>query len=105
MIETGMGREFGKIKVTTNETELLEVEARMAADMVIKWGMIVAEPDGEDSSGREKTKLMSVENLVERAFRTAKLILETARRENLIHTPPTLKEIADFEKANNERTQ
>jgi UTP-glucose-1-phosphate uridylyltransferase len=44
----------------------------MAIDLVIKWGMVAAVCDGEDSCGRAKLRLMTPDELVDRAMETAR---------------------------------
>jgi len=78
--------------IVIHETELLENEAKIALDLIIKWGMVAASDDGEDSTGRAKMKLLTPEEVVTRAFDCAKLALEEARKRNLTHTVDKLYE-------------
>ncbi len=73
----------------------LGLEARIAIEMVQKWGMIAAMDDGEDSAGRHRVRLMTVEELVQRACDSAqKLIEEFEKREWLLELPePQTKDI------------
>ena len=50
-----------------HENEHLELKAKVALSMLEKWGMVAAEPDGEDSAGRAKLKLPSADDLAKRA--------------------------------------
>ena len=68
------------------ETELPELEARFALNLLERWGMVMAEPDGEDTAGRQKLKLMSPNVLVERAFEVARLAMAECRTRGLMHT-------------------
>lgn len=72
------------------EQEALEQEARIAQEMIAKWGMVAGVPDGEDSSGRLRLRLMTPQELVDRAFETAKLFMAYARQNNLVHIAPSL---------------
>ena len=48
-------------------------EAELAIEFIARWGMVAAEPDGEDTAGRQKLKPMSPEQVVDRALRVAEL--------------------------------
>jgi len=48
-------------------------EARLATNLIEKWGMVAAMPDGEDSSGRQKARMMDPSEIVHRACETARL--------------------------------
>jgi hypothetical protein len=72
-------------EIFTHETEHLENEAKLAFSLVERWGMVAALPDGEDSSGRSKLRLMTVEELTERAFKTAESFFKYARDNGLMH--------------------
>lgn len=62
--------------------------ARMATTMVEKWGMVTAESDGEDTSGRAKLRLSTPDELVTRAVDTAeKLIAALRERGHVVRTP------------------
>ena len=50
------------------------LEAHLATEIVIRWGMVAATPDGEDSSGRAKVRLLTPQELIERACETAQLL-------------------------------
>ena len=49
-----------------------------AAAFIERWGMVAAMPDGEDAAGRSKLRLMSPQELVDRAYETADLIVNRA---------------------------
>ncbi len=57
---------------TVQRTDLF---AEAVLEMITKWGMIATCPDKEDSSGRAKVRLLTPEELVERAMETTKLAL------------------------------
>ena len=71
--------------VTVHNTEIPEDEAKLALDLISRWGMVAAMPDGEDSSGRSKVRLSTPEELSERAFSTAKIAFETVRANGLMY--------------------
>lgn len=94
------GYEGGNVQL--NDTDHLEFEARLALAMIEHWGQVAGMPDGETASGRPKLRLATPEELVERAFTCARIGMERARAEGLIHNGPTL---ADIEKAESENKQ
>ena len=55
----------------------LELRARVALTLIEKWGTISAQPDGEDSSGRQKWKCEPPQDLVNRCFSIAELFVMT----------------------------
>ena len=59
MIETKMKR-HGMI---LHETEILEQEAKLASDFIVRWGCVAAVPDGEDKAGRPQLRLMTEDEL------------------------------------------
>lgn len=90
------GIEYGRVCI--NETEHLEKEAEFAASMVEKWGIVAGMPDGEDSSGRAKGRVMTPEELVERAFSVATLFYAEAKKRGLVAKSPTLQECHEAKK-------
>lgn len=70
--------------------------AQFAMVLIERWGMVMGEPDGEDSAGRAKLKLMSVDDTVARACRTAQVAFEQfALKDWLLEVPnPTEEELA-----------
>jgi len=79
------------------DTEHLEIEAKLAASMCERWGMVAAEADGEDTAGRQKLKLSTPAGLVERAFAVSKLFMDRARKDGLVHTSPDMPPVEDRE--------
>jgi hypothetical protein len=78
-------------------TELLQfdVEGKIVIDLITRWGMVAAMPDGEDSAGRQKLRLMTPEELVERAVESARLFVKVAKDESLcimLDEPPPLQD-------------
>mgnify|MGYP003659998928 CR=1 FL=1 len=71
--------------VTIHNTEIPEDEAKLALDLITRWGMVAGVPDGEDSSGRSKLRLSTPEELSERAFNTAKVAFDTIRANGLMY--------------------
>jgi hypothetical protein len=82
----------GKYDTRMQEREQFENVAKLAAEIMCKWGMVCAFPDGEDSSGRAKQRLMTEEELVSRAFKSAELFMKYARDNGHIFVCPSLEE-------------
>ena len=74
---------------------LFGAEAKIAIEMVQKWGLIAAIDDGEDSAGRHRVRMMTIGELVQRACDSAqKLIEEFEKREWFLELPePQTKDI------------
>ena len=81
--------------IVIHETEILESEAVFAAEIITRWGAVASAPDGEDSSGRSKLRLMTPEELVARSFETAGLFMKHARENNLVHNPGNIDDFFD----------
>ena len=69
--------------ISLHETELLEFEAKLAIELLTKWGMVAATEDGEDTAGRSKMRLLRPAEVVNRAFECAELALIKARTKGL----------------------
>lgn len=50
-------------------------KADLAVRMIERWGVVVAEPDGEDSAGRQKLRMLSEIEVVQRACNMADLAI------------------------------
>lgn len=70
------------------QTARLNTPACIAVHLAEKFGLIAAVPDGEDSAGRSKARLMTPPEMVERAAETAKLLwLEFQKRDWILEVP------------------
>lgn len=76
-----------------NEPEVFNYKARLAAAMVERWGCVACEVDGEDSSGRQKMRLATADELVNRAVEVAELLVERFREKNWNTIMPTLESL------------
>lgn len=70
-------KEMYKPGVVIDRTRVMTLEADILRDLVSRWGLIAAIPDGEDSAGRSKFRLQTPDELVDRATRTTELIMES----------------------------
>ncbi len=46
-------------------------QAELAMTLIERWGMVAGDVDGEDSAGRQKIRLQTPDELIERACKTA----------------------------------
>lgn len=51
--------------------------ARLAMELVARWGIVAATDGGEDAAGRSKLKLQSPTEVVERAMETADKLISS----------------------------
>lgn len=71
-----------------HETENLDRVGEIAFDLIRTNGFLTGCPDGEDSQGRAKMKLLSPEDLVDRAFAIAETFMSVAKdREHIVTAP------------------
>jgi hypothetical protein len=70
--------------VTIHTKEGLNTEATYAMHLAERFALISAEDDGEDSAGRQKLRLATPEEVVERACNIAGLMFVTFRKLNWV---------------------
>jgi hypothetical protein len=59
--------------------------AKIAIEMAQRWGMVAAIPDGEDTAGRQKLRLMTPAELAQRAVATTlALVIELTAKGMMI---------------------
>src|SRR4051812_7981894 len=83
-------------EVVFHSTEAPTEEARMAMVFCEKWGMVSGDSDGEDSAGRQKFKLSSVEDVVSRATTMATTLFDEFRKRGWLLKVPTLEEAEEI---------
>ena len=66
------------------DSHVVTLEGRCALGMIEKWGMVAAIEGGEDSAGRQKLRLATPAELVERAFETARLAFKEVTERGLL---------------------
>lgn len=69
--------------------------ARFAMACIERWGMVAAEPDGEDSTGRQKLKLSRPRDIVYRAMECADMVFEEFDRAGWLVNVPSVDELRD----------
>jgi hypothetical protein len=75
-------------RVGVHDPLWLTAVGRMSVVFVEKWGMVAATPDGEDSAGRMKLRLLTPAELTQRAVETAELVYaEVQKRGHFIELP------------------
>ena len=73
----------------------MSLVGRMAEAYVERWGMVAAIPDGEDSGGRQKMRLPTTKELVDRAFDIAEAVFSTATERGNVFEAPDIQAIFD----------
>ncbi len=74
-------------------TEAPDRAASFAMELLEKWGLVAAMPDGEDSSGRAKMRLPTTQELVTRSFDIAEAAMAEARTRGMMVDLPDLNQI------------
>uniref|UniRef100_A0A6H1ZB18 Uncharacterized protein n=1 Tax=viral metagenome TaxID=1070528 RepID=A0A6H1ZB18_9ZZZZ len=75
-------------EVSIYHTKFPNLRAVLASELLARWGLVVARPDGEDTAGRQKAALMSPAEIVERACNVADLaISEMEKRDWFLEVP------------------
>ena len=95
MIQSKVVKKYGDKVMATNETEMFEREAAIAIACIERWGMVAGIPDGEDSSGRARIRLAAPQELVDRGFEVARLVMKKARGAKLMHSLPDISEFGE----------
>lgn len=90
-------------KFATHDRDLPEWEARLACSMIERWGMAAAVEDGEDAAGRAKLRIMTPQELVERACEVAALSIEQFRARGWVQLAPSFADLEAYEKAEKDK--
>jgi len=70
------------------QTKYPSLRARLAIDLLERWGLVASRTDGEDSAGRQQIELMAPAEIVGRACNIADLaISEMEARGWLLEVP------------------
>jgi len=83
-------------------TEQLTPKARLALEWAARWAMVAAEPDGEDSAGRQKARRLTPAEISTHACDTVAAIWEEFRARGwILDTPPYSELVAKLQDAEN----
>jgi hypothetical protein len=94
MMQLKIARQFDDVpRLIVHETECQNFEARLTVSLLEKWGMVAAEPDGEDSAGRAKLRLSTATELAQRACNVAEECTKEMRKRGWFITAPTWEEM------------
>lgn len=69
--------------------------ATFAMSCLERWGVVASEPDGEDSAGRQKLRLLSVTDLVARACDTAEQAFKAFDQRGWLLAIPSYQEMVE----------
>lgn len=86
-------KRFGDEEVVIVKREINKPIADLAAAFIERWGMVAGRPDGEDSSGRAKLALLTPEEVIDRACKTAELADAEFRKRKWILTIPKTEDL------------
>ncbi len=97
MLESKVAKHYphDTLGILWHQNEKAEAEANLAFVFIEHWGMVAGEIDGEDSAGRQKLRLLTPEEIVDRAFIIAHTAIDRARSLGLIHQGPKLTDLSD----------
>lgn len=74
-------------------------EARFAMALVERWGLVVGEPDGEDSAGRSKLRALTSEELADKACDASQALYTKMDSLGWFFDIPDQEEIRDMRKS------
>jgi hypothetical protein len=78
----------GLIRAQVHSNLCHTIKSEMAYNLIKYWATVAATPDGEDSSGRQKLRLQTPEELVAKSFDVTEKFFAEATRRNWIHNFP-----------------
>ena len=78
---------------TDHQKRFPTCRAKIAVDMATRWGMVAGKPDGEDTRGRAKLDLLSPKEVVDRAVKTADLLVSELEERGWFDMMPDLAEL------------
>lgn len=81
--------------ITTHETELLGIRAKLAINFAERWGMVAAIPDGEDSAGRQRLRMATTEEVSSRACDMVKTMFDEFEKRDWVTHMPTMAELKE----------
>jgi len=87
----GYGRKAEGIML--HHRKYLNPQADMAMAFIERWGVVAAKPDGEDAAGRQKLALLTIDEVVDRAFEMADKAFDRAEALGWVIPTPSLDEL------------
>lgn len=93
MIEFDAVNEYGRPRMVTHDRQYPNLKGRIAIVLVEGWGQVAGVPAGEDSAGRQATRLATPGEVVTRAVETADLLVDTMTARGWVHEAPPWAEI------------
>jgi len=77
-----------KMDTAPEFTVTLNQRAKLASELVGRWGMVAAIPDGEDKAGRQKLRMMTEEEMAQRACVTAQCLFQAFEDNQWLYDVP-----------------
>jgi hypothetical protein len=87
---------YGDRGMIAHEKRVLDQRAKIATAFAERWALVAAQPDGEDSAGRQKLRRLTAEELAEQACLTVEALYARFEQKGWILTGT---EYADIIKA------
>jgi hypothetical protein len=78
----------GRTEISICQTEIEHPQARLASELMRHLAIVAAVPDGVDEAGRQKLRLMTEPEVVERATKIADLAWTEYRKRNWLLDVP-----------------
>lgn len=85
----------GEPKVTIHQRDIIDRKAQFALGLIERLGICAGMPDGEDSNGQQKIRIMSPEEIVAKAFELADKSYEEIRIRGWVDCLPPWDEIME----------
>ena len=82
--------------VRLHNTETLNLQAEFARELILRWGMVAAIQNGEDSAGRHQLKLLTPQEVVDRAMEVTLLTFKAFHDNDMIVKIPTIEEMQEI---------
>lgn len=81
-------QEFRSPKIRIHHSHTFTPVAELAERLCVHWGMVAGAPDGESSDGSPKLRLLTPDEVVQRAFETSeKFFSNASERGHLVELP------------------
>ncbi len=102
-LEIGYAGQFRPRGLILHNRKIPDARAVFAMQVIERWGMVAAIEDGEDSAGRQKLRLATISELVERAVQVSAAAFELFESRAWIVDTPDFATVVDRAREADER--
>lgn len=81
------------LSIIKHDTEFGGVRAAFMEEFIGRWGMVAAIPDGEDTAGRQKLRMATPAELVDRATSVTELAFDVMKEKGWVIDGPTIEQL------------